>query len=681
MLRETKLLDALDEFAGKDPIVHALALSYGYDGDVAYERLWRLLVEKFGVRHPFVIADGALDDTGGYHYNAGTPLAIRPVRPRRSGRGVFHPKLLLAVKEGGVLVTVGSANLTAGGLGGNLELVSALRFVSEEAPAAPKRVLSSILAFLQSEVRKSISHLPLSTLAIFDDILRHAVLAAERVPDGPKMDMAFLHSGTGPLWEALLARHGDDPIERLVVVSPFFEREDPDCVDPYASDGMIGRALGDGTPWAERSGERLDLYAGAIDSAVCVLPSLALQHHRNEVSLHKQLFSVEPRQLHGKLVALLGRERVSLMWGSPNFTPSALLRRWTPGDTTGSGVTGGNAECALAVTLPRSAFSLDQLRGHYGLDRLFARHEGDLPDVPVTPLPPLPAFEVGELLYDPATHGLAFHGEVLDARVRRLVIEPADPAAGLEMKLVVEVTGVGTIEASFSCASLEETDPTTHLRRLRTHEFRIVALDDEGRTIATARIRLNVRFVDALEVLDNILIGPGALTADVLLVPSNAPPEQRVAAVRAFLQRLRDAHASGTGDAFRHHASLDLFYRNVRRGLDARFRGLEAQRGARFALMRWSRDLQRALAAAETEEAARRAYLIERTSEHIERVLDALPGWHEDSAAIAPVLDPIDLATALRTLTLESGAIGPLMDAVVATRERVASRLERGGVT
>lgn len=684
MLREVRLFDALDEFAGRGVITHALACTYGYDGDTAYERLWRPLIERYGVRRPLVIADGASvarDIDAPARVDSGTPLAVSVVRPARSGRGVFHPKLLLAVKEDGVLLVVGSANLTKGGLGGNLELVTAFTFVAGQIPAVPKTVLAGALEFLRSHIRVALqSKVDQVELALLDEIVKHAEVAAEAVSDEALNERAaFVHSGAGPIWNEVLARHAGDPLERIVVVSPFYEREDPDNTE---ADGLFMRALEAPSLWSSAAkSPRIQLYMGTMNEGVTRPPVLALERYPDDVILHAQRFSEEPRRLHGKLVFLVGEKRVSVLWGSANFTPSALLRQWTPtgsdaATSAPSELRGGNAECGILVSLGREEIDVGTIERHYGLDRLFARHDGTLsPPGPVPPPPELPPCDVGELLYDPATGNLSLYAEVLGSAVRRLLLVPAG-ADGPE--LAVDVSGPGFVHMAWAARWLEEIDSGTGLRRLRTHDFRVVAFDGEGRELAPVWVRLNVRFDDALEVHENILIGPAALTADGLLVPSSAPPEQRVAALTSFLARLREARASGALGSVRHQASLDVFYRNVRRGLDARWKILDARRTSRFVLLRWSTDLRRALAAATPEalDGPRRAFIVQRTAEHIDRVLDGLQARAEDVAGLQGVLGQIELATALRRIALDDESIQPIVAAVHETRDRVASRLE-----
>src|SRR3954467_6646323 len=98
MKREVRLFDELDRFAGGGEISHALALTFGYDGDTAAERIWTPLIEKYGVHHPLVIASGTVD--------AGTALGVHVLRAPKAS-GVFHPKLFLAVREDAVFAAIG----------------------------------------------------------------------------------------------------------------------------------------------------------------------------------------------------------------------------------------------------------------------------------------------------------------------------------------------------------------------------------------------------------------------------------------------------------------------------------------------------------------------------------------------------------------------------------------------
>ena len=666
MRRELRLFDEIDRFAAGGEVAYALALSFGLDGDVAAERIFTPLIERYGVRHPVVIASGAVD--------AGTKLGVPVLRAGRMGR-VFHPKLLLAVREGAVFLSIGSANLTRGGLGANLEIVTPLLFGDEVERPAPAGVLASALAFTESVIAglRVADHSrgkAREVLSAASEVLRE-LRPAKRGPD-----LRFVHSLEQPLWDQLAAQHGDDPVTELVVVSPFFESDDPDR-DEW--DSMLRHALGEGLPWAARgrSGSagtvrpRGTLHVGAL-GARTVLPRAALEELGSAVELRPQALSVEPRRLHAKVIAVVGKRRTTMLWGSPNFTPSALLR---------SAAGGGNVECGLLLHAPAPALDGATVRSELDLDTVFHLHHGALPE-PVAVLPPEPVlFEVGEVLYDPEKRVLALHGEVYDAAVQAIRAR-LDGVPGASLLIEGKVVA-GPISLDVAEPDIEEEDSETGRRRLRSLNVFVEALDGDGAVLASVRVRLNVRFEDALEVHTNLLLGKAALSADALLVPSHAPPEQRVAAIDAQIALWKAARRGHRAESLRHQASLDVFFRNVRYGLDARLRGLAERKGSRFALLRWSTDLQRALRAAADEQMdpTRRLYLVERVAAHVERVLLSLDGWKVQPSALGSVLQADRLVEALETVPLgdQGGRAGKIEQAVSVRRRACALLRALGG--
>lgn len=655
MKRELRLFDEIDRFAADGPIIHAMALSYGYDGDIANDRIWRPLVERFGVRHPLVIADAD-------SLQAGTALGVHVLRIRR-GRSVFHPKLLLAVREDAVLVTVGSANLTRGGLGGNLELMTVLTFSKDDERSASPDVLDAVIAFLEKHVLTGlVGRVAPSSLDVAGDILHHCKLVRDVIAPTRESGVRFLHSGEEALWPQLRRVHGDDPVEHLAVVSPFFEADDPEAGE---ADSLLKYALSaEGLPWTKRSRTpRCTLYVAPVGPGL-LLPTSALKALGDEVALRTQRLSVEPRRLHAKLIAVVGAARVTLLWGSPNFTPSALMRPATAG---------GNVECALAISTERRRNIWERLRSDLGLDEVFDVHTGALPEPVLRPTIEAPWFEVGEALYDPAVRSLEVHGEFFRAGARRVVAESD------ELLLEMFEPQVGPFSMSGPAPGLEEIDPDTGQRQLRTLEIRIRALGEHDVELAAVRVRLNVKFEDALEVRQNLLLGANVLSPDALLVPSSAPPERRVALIDARIAAWRAERDGSSVPRFEHHASLDLMFRNVRGGLDARWEGLVARRGSRFALLRWSHDLRRALKAvlAEVWEPARKLYLVTRVSEHVERVLDEIPRWHATAEkAACAVMEPARLAEDLAALSLDVTGLTPAMVLEArSVRDRVVARL------
>ncbi|NUQ72066.1 MAG: hypothetical protein HUU21_00605 [Polyangiaceae bacterium] len=657
MKRELRLFDELDRFAAGGEISHALALSFGYDGDVANERIWTPLIEKYGVRHPLVIADGVVD--------AGTALGVHVLRARRLS-GVFHAKLFLAIREDAVFTAIGSANLTRGGLGANLELMTPLVFAGGTERPPPRAVLASILAFVDRVVAHIKSWVAESSRGKALEVLQLATLVLQNLPEPRRApDLRFLDSYEAPIWTQLRAMHGDDPVNHLAVISPFFEVDDPELDE---SDSLLRHALGDGLPWATRAkSPRCTLHTGAL-SPIMPLPRLALEELGTAVEVRPQALSVEPRHLHGKLVAIFGKRRTTLLWGSPNFSPAALLRT----------AANGNVECALAISMSAASAEVEEVLDELDLGATFHIHKGPLPEEQPMPLRPPPIFDIGEALYDPATRVLAVYGEVWSTAARRIRVR-LDIKGDSPVLLDGEVVRIGSFSFELNAGQLEEEDPETGRRRLRTLTLLAEALDADGGVLDQRKVRLNIRFDDAIEVRGNLLLGIEAMTADALLVPSSAPPEQRVAAIDRQIALWKAMRRGDRAIVPGHQASLDAFFRNVRRGLDARWAGLEHRRGSRFALLRWSQELRRALgiAAAGSLDALRRAYLVARISEHAEHVLNAIPLWHGDPAPAYAVLEAEKLAEALESVLFEGGAREETTAEVRAAQGHIVEELRR----
>ncbi|WP_437742499.1 phospholipase D family protein [Sorangium sp. So ce1504] len=657
MKRETRLFDELDRFAGGSEITHALGLSFGYDGDLANERLWKPLVEKYGLRHPLVIADGVVD--------AGTALGVHVLRARRPS-GVFHSKLFLAVRDGAVFAAIGSANLTRGGLGANLELLTPLVFAPDAERSPPRAVLEEILAFVRRVAGNL--HIAEDSIERVLDVVDQATLVLDDLPAPRRgLDLRFFHSYEVPIWEQLRDLHGDDPVQHLLVVSPFLEADKPEA---EGADSLLRHALGEGLPWAPRAKTpRLSLCTDAIDpNKPMPLPRLALEELAAAVEIRAQALSAEPRRLHGKLVAIFGKKRTTVLWGSPNFTPSALLR---------AARDRGNAECALALSMAASSADTADVLEEFDLGDLFHVYRGPLP-LALIPAPPPPLiFDVGEALYDPKTRVLVVCGEAWSPSVDRIRVLAVEQQ-GSQVLFEGALLGAGKYAFEIQGPLLEEEDPETGRRRLRTLALRIEALDSGGAVLDAREVRPNVRFEDALALRENLLIETEAITADALLMPT-ATPEQRATAIDAQIEAWKAARQGEQKGPTLHQASLDTFFRNVRLGLDKQENGLVGRRCSRFALRRWSGDLRRSLtsACAGSIDGLRCAYLVARVAEHVARVLDMVPPCHEDPAPAYAAMEAEKLAAALESISLEGGVQQELLDEVRVARDSAAALLRR----
>jgi hypothetical protein len=646
--REVKILDELDAFSEGKEITHAVALSYGYEGDWTQQRLWKPLVERYGVAHPLVFADGGVVD-------AGTVLGVHVVRMRRR-MGLFHPKLILAIREGAALLITGSANLTRGGLGGNLELVTAVRFGA--GATAPAQVLRSAAAFIEA-VAASVP-LDRSTRTVLGEILRLARIAAdESHPRARGPQPFFLTSLERPLWSQILELHGDDPLERLLIVSPFYEQE-REVADPDGS--LLADAVSGGVKWAAKAA-RPRVILHVAEPHPMFLPIHQLREAGAEVELRVQRLSLEPRRLHAKLFALLGRKRTTLVWGSANFTPAALLR--TPAGN-------GNVECVLAVSVPRAELGEDALTAAFDLANLFMRHDGAFPEVMAATERPQPYFDVSELIYDHFQKTLTLH-----ATVFRDAVATVEVVIG-ERTIFALPASVGALVHEEVTHELEEADGDTGKPRLRDMKATVMARDGRGAELERLDLRLNVRFDHAIELAENLLLGADASSPDALLLPRAGRPEARWAEIQKRIAAWTALRRDGATRRSTHQATLDTFFSRVRKGLDQRERELDACRGNRFILARWGREIRRAVDSAATAEMdpARRVFFVHRVATHVGRVVARVPGWTDDVAAAREVMDIAGLAAALRSVALPVDALPGPAHAAATARDRATLLLE-----
>lgn len=528
MKRETRLFDEIDRFAGGHDLTHALGLSFGYHGDLASERLWTPLIEKYGLRHPLVITDRVID--------AGTNLGVTVLKAARSA-GVFHPKLFLAVREDGVLAAIGSANLTSGGLGNNLELLTPLVFAPEAERPAPPAVLRDILAFVQRIADDLTSHADAVSVARIHDVIKQAKLVLDVLPNPRRAPLLhFVHSYEAPIWEQLVALHGDDAVQHAIVVSPFLEK-DKNGDEPAQgdSDSLLRHALADGLPWVNRPQKpQVTLYTRAINpQSPTLLPRNAIEALRDRVALHAQALSVESRHLHAKMIAIFGKKRTTLLWGSPNFTPSALQR---------SVADGGNVECALVLNTAATTANVNEILDEFELGTMFVLYKDPLPPGYVAPPPPVLIFDCGELLYDPKTKTLTASGEVYSAKVARirgsLKIENGTKV------LFDDAVRPGEFHLKVQDPGIEEEDPETGWSRLRSMIVVVEALDAADSVLECQEIRLNVCFEDAIEVMRGVFLPPEVLTPEGMLMPRSTTPEQRVAALDKAIQQAKAARGN-----------------------------------------------------------------------------------------------------------------------------------------
>ncbi len=135
--------------------------------------------------------------------------------------GAFHPKITLLVGEKKGRLLVGSANLTALGLGGNRELVADIPF-TEEAPELVS-LFGQAIAYIQRHVpegdpwfdtalKRALRHAPW---------LQNAIAETEDAGEGQPLFLCDQPEKS--ILDQIIAAVGNDPIHKLTVLSPFWD--------------------------------------------------------------------------------------------------------------------------------------------------------------------------------------------------------------------------------------------------------------------------------------------------------------------------------------------------------------------------------------------------------------------------------------------------------------------------
>ena len=301
----------------------SIATTFGIDFD-AYENIVLPRVRGAGCRNNIVMADSrmlthALDGASALPQKAGQLYTVGGVQ----AGGVFHPKLFLQIGRGGGRLIIGSANLTAPGLAGNLELVAML--TCDKTESAEQQLIAQAWHYLTGLIDND--QQPFSAQRNW--MLTRAPWLREATPSiGPLTlvdgtQVALLTTGglqgIGPSFAALI----DDPVTRLIVISPYW-------------DGQLA-ALAD-------LQQRLQPAEIAIllDPESETFPKDAASNIAN-MQIYKREGFQDGRFIHAKALIALTEKADHLLIGSANCTRAALGMQGYPG---------ANEEACLYRRLP-----------------------------------------------------------------------------------------------------------------------------------------------------------------------------------------------------------------------------------------------------------------------------------------------------------------------------------------
>lgn len=317
------------ETFGEGGFHSAFMTTYAF-GSLAFEDIPFPKLRGAGCRNIVVLADRgmvnqAFTDFGPPRFAGTSYHLIKAAAP-----GAFHPKITMLLGETKARLMVGSANLTALGLGGNKEQVASIIW-STETPENAKFFISA-LAYLRRYVpaedqwfATSLQRALRSSPWLRDDMFNPSFSA-----DGTEsLNLLFDRSEISIL-NQIAACVGADPIERLVVVSPYWDSR---------LEGVANLKAGLGNPTTDV----------LIEGNANGFPASELSRF-SDIALFDISHIAAGRFLHAKLIIALGEAFDHVVSGSMNCTFPALM----------GPPLGGNAEAAIYKRVPRGT-ALDAL--------------------------------------------------------------------------------------------------------------------------------------------------------------------------------------------------------------------------------------------------------------------------------------------------------------------------------
>lgn len=292
------------ESFGEGGFHSAFMTTYAF-GTLAFEDIPFPKLRGAGCRNITVLADRGMVNQAFSEFGppqfAGTSYHLVKV----DAPGAFHPKITMLIGETKGRLIVGSANLTALGLGGNKEQIASISY-SPDMPENAKFFISA-LAYLRRYVPNNDQWFPIS--------LQRAMRSAPWMNDAG-FDHAFVGTGTADLnllfdrpeinfLDQIAASIGDDSIKRLIVVSPYWDVRLEGLARLRAA---LGNPATDILIESDANGFPSSVLAGIPDTTLF------------DVSSH-----AESRFLHAKLIIAQGESWDHVISGSMNCTFPALM--------------------------------------------------------------------------------------------------------------------------------------------------------------------------------------------------------------------------------------------------------------------------------------------------------------------------------------------------------------------
>jgi hypothetical protein len=317
----------LYEHFGKGGFHTCLVTTFGIDFD-AYEHIILARARGAGCHNNLLLTDGrmmslALDGNSSLPRHAGKLYTVTGVSPR----GVFHPKIALQLGKSSGRLIVSSANVTAAGLAGNLEIAGVIECTAEESGErqlieAAFRYLRRFLDENEPGIRQQVEWMLARTPWLMEGERDTGPVTLQ---DGSRAAF-FASGGSQGIASQFLAAIGEERPERIIVVSPYWDQDLAalhHLVDiTTASDAVI-----------------------LIDEGRHIFPAAALDPKRG-ISLRTFSWPDAKRFIHAKLIIVQTAQADHVLYGSANCTVAALGS---------ANFKGANEEACLYRALPPNA--------------------------------------------------------------------------------------------------------------------------------------------------------------------------------------------------------------------------------------------------------------------------------------------------------------------------------------
>lgn len=213
-----------EQFAEKN-FHTSVAATFGIDFD-AYESIVLPRLRGAGCRNNIVIPDSrmlthALDGVSALPKHAGQLYTVNGA----SAKGVFHPKLFLQFGRRGARLIVSSANLTASGLAGNLELVGAL--ACDETDSGEQQLIAQAWAYVSRLIDDRQQGTPgqRNWMLARTPWLQRATPASGLIGLADGTLAALLSTDEPTSIGVRFAEMVREPVTRLIVISPYWDMD------------------------------------------------------------------------------------------------------------------------------------------------------------------------------------------------------------------------------------------------------------------------------------------------------------------------------------------------------------------------------------------------------------------------------------------------------------------------